>query len=174
MSVTRPVVILLAVGAVLGLFALGKRPPAAPGAPGSKLEKNKPAAAADARAGGDARAALDKFAALINQRDVAGLEAIIHRPFYADGKKFEDDQERGELIGKLTRDANLPLTLKSAEAVTFNQSGLPPEAYQVLTDDDTVFQVELSAGENAESRIVVVRKTDEGCRVLAIVKAASS
>jgi len=89
MSITRPVVILLAVGAVLGLFALGKKHPAAPGAQPAKA----PAAAAS-RAGGDARAALERFAALINQRDAAGLEAILHRPFYADGRKLEDDRER--------------------------------------------------------------------------------
>ena len=168
MNIKRPVVILLAVAAVLGLFAIGKKNPGAPGAPGAKVAKAKPAAvAAGAR---DARAALDKFVALINQRDLAGLEAIIHRPFYADGKKFEDDQERGELIEKLTRDANRPLAITSAKTVTFADSGLPPEAYQVLTDDDTIFLTELRAGDKEERRNVVVRKTDAGIRLLAIVK----
>lgn len=168
MSIIRPVVVLLVVGAVLGLFAIGKKRSGTAGTPSARAAKAMPAPlAGDVR---EARDALDKFAALINQRDVAGLEAMIHRPFYADGKKFEDDQERGELIEKLTRDANLPLTLKSTQAVTFKESGLPPEAEQVLTDEDTIFLTEVEAGERQEDRVVVVRKTESGCQVLAIVK----
>ncbi|MBI5395818.1 MAG: hypothetical protein HZA91_11015 [Verrucomicrobia bacterium] len=165
MRITRPVVILLAVGATLGLFAISKKQP---GAPGAKAAKAKPAAVAGE--GRDARAVLDKFAALINQRDAAGLEAMIHRPFYADGKKFEDDQERRELIEKLTRDVNLPVTIAEAKAVTLAESGLPPEADQVLTADDSIFLTELHAGDRSESHTVVVRKTEAGFRMLAIVK----
>ena len=93
MSITRPVVILLAVGAVLGLFALGTKHP---GAPSAKPGNDKAS---------DARAALQEFVTLVNQRDAVGLAAMIHRPFYAEKKKFETDEERQELIGRLVNES---------------------------------------------------------------------
>ena len=160
MSITRPVVVLLAVGAVLGLFALGSKHP---GAPSAKSGKDK---------AGDARAALQEFVVLVNQRDVIGLAAMIHRPFYAEKKKFENDEERQELIGKLV-ELKGPLSLSEAKTCTATEAGLPPEADQVLTADDTIFSVQLQTGDNSERYAVAVRKTSEGYQLLAILKSAA-
>ena len=168
MSITRPVVILLVVGAVLGLFTLGTKHPDALSA---RSQKEKTAATHDKA--GDARAALQEFVALVNQRDAIGLAAMIHRPFYAEKQKFEDDQERQELIGKLVNEVKLPLAITDAKTVTATEAGLPPEADQVLTADDTIFSVELQSGDDSKRHAVVVRKTPEGCQLLAIIRSAA-
>ena len=167
MSITRPVVILLVVGAVLGVFALGSKHS---GAPSVKSGKGKTAAAHDKA--GDARAALQEFVALVNQRDAIALAAMIHRPFYTEKGKVENDQERQELIGKLV-ELKGPLALANVKACSATEAGLPPEADQVLTADDTIFSVELQVGANSERRAVVVRKTSEGYQLLAILKSVA-
>ncbi|MCX7827490.1 MAG: hypothetical protein N2689_18320 [Verrucomicrobiae bacterium] len=158
MSVTRPVVVLLVVGAVLCGFALGTK---RPGGPSGKALKDKTS---------DARATLQEFVTLVNQRDAIGLAAILHRPFYAEKKKFENDEERQELIGKLLTEVRLPLALGSVKVCTATEAGLPPEADQLLTADDTIFLVELQSGDNSSQHAVVVRKTPEGCQLVAAIK----
>ncbi|MBM3889988.1 MAG: hypothetical protein FJ388_12805 [Verrucomicrobia bacterium] len=157
MSITRPVVVLLVVGAVLGLFALGSKHP---GAPSAKSGKDKR---------GEARAALQEFVTLVNQRDVIGLAAMIHRPFYTEKKKFENDEERQELIGRLV-ELKGPLSLTDAKTCTASEAGLPLEADQLLTADDTIFSVQFQVGDNSERHAVVVRKTSEGYQLVAVVK----
>jgi hypothetical protein len=43
----------------------------------------------------------------------------------------------------------------------------------VLTGNDTIFLAEVRVGDQSERRVVVVRKTDAGFRLLAIVKTNS-
>ncbi len=161
----RPVVVLLVVGVVLGLFALagrhskdsGKTPPAPSAAP------------AGVAASRDSRAALENLISLLNKDDAAGLRAQFTMPFYFEGRKIEDDLSLNEMIQKAVERPHA-FAVDGVRQVTALEAGLPIEAGDVLTNDDIILMADLRDGGEPVSRIFIFRKTGSVFKVLAILK----
>lgn len=163
--ISRPVVVLVVLGVVLGLFALGGRKGDRPEA---KTKMPPPPTGTVVK--GDAKAALENLITLLNKDDTAKLRELFIVPFYLEGKKIEDEQSLADFIQKAVEKPHA-FALEGAVQTTAREAGLPPEADDVLTANDVVLVADLHDGSGeTQRRIFVFRKTGGGFKVLAILK----
>lgn len=165
----RPVLVLVVVGVVLGWFAFGGRKAGSHPKSTTKTSPAAPAAPTGTAAPRDAHTALDNLINLLNKDDAAGLRAQFVMPCYIEGRKIEDDQSLNEVIQKAVQQPHA-FALESAVQMTALEAGLPPEAGDVLTSNDTILVADLKQNGESASRIFVFRKTASGLKVLAILK----
>jgi hypothetical protein len=164
--ISRPVVVLVIVGVVLGLFALSGRK----GGDRPEAKAKMPPPPAGAAVKGDAETALKNLITLLNKDDAAKLRDLFTVPCYLDGKKIEDDQSLADFIQKAIEKPHA-FALEGAVQTTAREAGLPPEADDVLTPNDVILVADLRDGEGeTQRRIFVFRKTGGGFKLLAIVK----
>jgi hypothetical protein len=164
--ISRPVVVLVIVGAVLGLFALGGKK----GGDRPEAKAKAPPPPAGTAVKGDAKAALENLISLLNKDDAAKLREQFTVPFYLEGKKIEDDQSLADFIQKAIEKPHA-FALEGAVQTTAREAGLPPEADDVLTANDVVLVADLHDGSGeTQRRIFVFRKTGGGFKLLAILK----
>jgi hypothetical protein len=162
--ISRPVVVLVIVGVVLGLFALSGRKGDRPQA---KAKAPPPAGTA---VKGDAKDALENIVTLLNKNDAAKLREQFTVPFYHEGRRIEDEQSLADFIQKAVEKPHA-FALEGAVQTTAREAGLPPEADDVLTSNDVILVADLR-DDNGEiqRRIFVFRKSGGGFKLLAIVK----
>ncbi|MBI5687120.1 MAG: hypothetical protein HZC54_18775 [Verrucomicrobia bacterium] len=163
--ISRPVVVLVVLGVVLGLFALGGRK----GGERAEARAKTPPRPAGAPLQRDATAALEDLISLLNKDDAAKLREQFTVPFYLEGKKIEDEQSLADFIQKAVEKPHA-FAVESAVQTTAREAGLPPEADDVLTASDTVVVADLRDNGEPVRRIFVFRKTSSGFKVLAILK----
>ena len=164
--ISRPVVVLVIVGVVLGLFALGGRK----GGDRPEAMAKAPPPPAGTAVKGDAKAALENIVTLLNKNDAAKLREQFTVPFYHEGRKIEDEQSLADFIQKAVEKPHA-FAVEGAVQTTARDAGLPPEADDVLTNNDVILVADLR-DDNGETqrRIFVFRKTGGGFKVLAILK----
>jgi hypothetical protein len=165
----RPVLVLVVAGVVLGWFAFGGRKAGIHPKSTAKTSPASPAAPKGTAAPSDAKAALDNLINLLNKDDAAGLRAQFAMPCYMEGRKIEDDQTLNAFIEKAVQQPHA-FALESAVQTTAIEAGLPPEAEEVLTSNDTILVADLRQNGEPASRIFIFRKTASGLKVLAILK----
>ncbi len=163
--ISRPVVVLVIVGVVLGLFALGSRK----GSDRPEVRAKTPPPPAGTAVKGDAKAALENLITLLNKDDAARLRELFIVPFYLEGKKIEDEQSLADIIQKVIEKPHA-FALEGAVQATAREAGLPPEADDVLTSDDAILVADLRDSGEPVRRIFVFRKTGGGFKLLAILK----
>jgi len=167
--ISRPIVVLLVVGVVLGLFALAGRKGGSRPEGTATTSPTAPAAPAGAAAPRDASAALESLVSLLNKNDAAKLRQQFTVPFYLEGKKIEDEQSLDEFVQKAVERPHA-FAVESAVQMTAREAGLPPEADDVLTSNDIILVADLRDNGEPARRIFVFRKTSGGLKVLAILK----
>ncbi|MFA6564805.1 MAG: hypothetical protein WCV00_23055 [Verrucomicrobiia bacterium] len=163
--ISRPVVVLVVLGLVLGLFALTGRK----GGERSAAKAKAPPPPVGVPVPRDATAALENLITLLNKDDAAKLREQFTVPFYLEGKKIEDEQSLADFIQKAVEKPHA-FAVESAVQTTAREAGLPPEADDVLTSNDTVVVADLRDNGETVRRIFVFRKTGSGFKVLAILK----
>jgi len=163
--ISRPVVVLVVLGLVLGLFALTGRK----GGERSAAKAKAPPPPVGVPVPRDATAALENLITLLNKDDAAKLREQFTVPFYLEGKKIEDEQSLSEFIQKAVERPHA-FAVESAVQTTALEAGLPPEADDVLTSNDTILVADLRDNGEPVRRIFVFRKSDSGLKVLAILK----
>lgn len=163
--ISRPVVVLVVIGVVLGLFALGNRK----GGDRPESRAKAPPPPAGTAVKGDAKAALENLIALLNKDDAAKLRELFTVPFYLEGKKIEDEQSLADIIQKVIEKPHA-FALEGAVQTTAREAGLPPEADDVLTSHDAILVADLRDSGEPVRRIFVFRKTGGGFKLLAILK----
>lgn len=164
--ISRPVVVLVIVGVVLGLFALAGRK----GGDRTEAKAKAPPPPAGAAVKGDAKAALENLITLLNKDDAEKLRQQFTVPFYLEGKKIEDEQSLADFIQKAIEKPHA-FALEGAVQTTAREAGLPPEADDVLTANDSIVVADLRDGSGeTQRRIFVFRKSGSGFKALAILK----
>ncbi|MCX6909787.1 MAG: hypothetical protein NTY01_17340 [Verrucomicrobia bacterium] len=163
--ISRPVVVLVVVGVVLGLFALGGRK----GGERAEAKAKVPPPPAGAAVKGDAKAALENLITLLNKDDAAKLRELFTVPCYIDGRKIEDEQSLADFIQKAVEKPHA-FALEAAVQTTAREAGLPPEADDVLTSNDSILVADLRDNGEPVRRIFIFRKTGDSFKVLAIGK----
>lgn len=167
--ISQPVLVLVVVGVVLGLFALaggkharqpsrsaGSSPAPAPALKGAAVPR-------------DAKAALQNIINLLNKDDAAGLQAQMMLPCYIDGRKIEDEQSLKDFIQKAVEREHA-YALEAAVQTTALEAGLPPEAGEVLTSNDTILVADLRSSDETVRRIFIFRNSG-GPKLLALLRA---
>ena len=167
--IVRPILVLIAAGVLLGAFAFTGRKAESRSGDAAKSSTPPPAALAGAAAPRDASAALDNLVTLLNKDDATGLRQQFTMPFYIEGRKIEDEQSLNEFIQKAVERPHA-FAVESAVQMTAREAGLPPEADDVLTSDDTILVADLRDSGEPVRRIFVFRKAGRGLKVLAILK----
>lgn len=164
--ISRPVVVLVVVGVVLGLFALAGRKDSKR----SEASAKAPPPPVGVAASRDAKAALENLITLFNKNDATGLREQLTMPFYLEGRKIEDDQSFNEFIQKAVERPHA-FVLESAVQTTAREAGLPPEADDVLTSNDTILVADLRDSGEPVRRVFVFRRAGSSLKLLAIHKA---
>lgn len=162
----RPVMVLAMVGVVLGLFALAGRKD-------NKLSEARakaPPLPAGVATTPDAKSALESLITLLNKGDAGALRERLATPFYLEGRKIEDDQSFAEFIQKVVERPHA-FAVDRAVQTTAREAGLPPEADDVLTSNDTILVADLRDRGEPVRRIFVFRKTGSSFKLLAMLKA---
>jgi len=163
--ISRPVVVLVVLGLVLGLFALTGRK----GGERSAAKAKAPPPPVGVPVPRDATAALENLITLLNKDDAEKLRQQFTVPFYLEGKKIEDEQSLADFIQKAIEKPHA-FAVESTVQTTAREAGLPPEADDVLTSDDTILVADLRDNGEPVRRIFVFRKSDSSLKVLAILK----
>lgn len=167
--ISRPVLVLVLVGIVLGCFALsGKKPARRHESAAAPSPAPLPALTGTA-VPRDAKAALENLINLLNKDDVAGIRAQFVMPCYVEGRKIEDEQSLKDFIQKAVEREHA-YVLEKAVQMTALEAGLPPEAGDVLTSDDTILVADLRSGGDETVRRIFIFRNSGGLKLLAILK----
>ena len=159
----------MAVGIVLGGIALVGKGKSRHHDNAAGLSPAPMPALTGATAPRDAKAALQNIINLLNKDDAAGLRAQFALPCYIEGRKIEDEQSLKDFIQKAVEREHA-YALEKTVQMTALEAGLPPEAGEVLTSNDTILVADLRSGGEETVRRIFIFRNSGGLKLLALLK----